>query len=84
MSCYCASEHTIIGLIRRTSFKGALRGIRDNALCPDTDIVRQSLLMINGEVWNAKEDHKIPSLIKRWARPEQIADLSWSVQHAAF
>lgn len=29
--------------------------------------------MTNGEVWNVKEDNNIPSLIKRWAKPEEIA-----------
>lgn len=76
MSCYCASKHAIIGLTKCASFEGAPRGIRVNALCPgaiDTDMVRQPVLMTNGEFWNVKEDHNIPSLTKRWAKPEEIA-----------
>ncbi len=36
-------------------------------------MVRQPLHMPNGEIWNVKEDNNTPSLIKRWAKPEEIA-----------
>jgi hypothetical protein len=41
--------------------------------CIDTDMIRQPLIMPNGEGWTVTEDDNLTSIIKRWAKPEEIA-----------
>lgn len=39
----------------------------------NTDMVRQPLIMPNGQAWTCTEDENLPALLKRFSQPEEIA-----------
>ncbi|ETS75148.1 hypothetical protein PFICI_13632 [Pestalotiopsis fici W106-1] len=76
VSAYCAAKHAVVGLTKAAAYEGAAKNIRVNVLSPgciDTDLIRQPLIMPNGEGWTVTEDDNLTSIIKRWAKPEEIA-----------
>ncbi|KAK7995909.1 NAD(P)-binding protein [Apiospora marii] len=76
MSAYIASKMAIVGLTRAAAFEAIARKIRVNMVCPgatDTDMVRQPLLLPSGESFTCTEDINFPALMKRFARPEEVA-----------
>ncbi|KAK7967927.1 NAD(P)-binding protein [Apiospora aurea] len=76
MSAYIASKMAVVGLTRAAAFEAIARGIRVNMVCPgatDTDMVRQPLLLPSGESFTCTEDANFPALMKRFARPDEVA-----------
>ncbi|KLU82296.1 hypothetical protein MAPG_01370 [Magnaporthiopsis poae ATCC 64411] len=76
MSAYAASKNAIRGLSQSAAFEGGAKGIRVNLLCPgciDTDMIQQPLMLPSGEMWTMTEDDNLTSIIKRYAKPEEIA-----------
>lgn len=39
----------------------------------DTDMIKIPLMMPDGDSWTVQEDENLPSLIKRFAKPEETA-----------
>lgn len=76
MSAYVASKNAVRGLSQCAAFEDGAKGIRVNLLCPgciDTDIIKQPLILPSGESWTMTEDDDLTSIIKRYAKPEEIA-----------
>ncbi|KAK6833179.1 D-arabinitol 2-dehydrogenase [Apiospora arundinis] len=76
MSAYIASKMAVVGLTRAAAFEAIARKIRVNVVCPgaiDTDMVKQPLILPSGESFTCSEDSSFPALMKRFAKPEEIA-----------
>lgn len=71
-----ASKNAVRGLSQSAAYEGGARGIRVNFLCLgciDTDMIKQPLILPSGEAWTMTEDENLTSIIKRYAKPEEIA-----------
>ncbi|KAF5019227.1 hypothetical protein F66182_8768 [Fusarium sp. NRRL 66182] len=81
MGAYAASKNGVRGLSQTAAYEGGAKypknPIRVNLLCPgciDTDMIRQPLHLPNGAgTWTMTEDDNLTSIIKRYAKPEEIA-----------
>lgn len=76
MSAYAASKNAVRGLSQCAAYEGGAKGVRVNLLCPgciDTDMIRQPLMLEGGQAWTVTEDDSLTSIIKRFAKPEEIA-----------
>ncbi|EMR71601.1 putative -dichloro- -cyclohexadiene- -diol dehydrogenase protein [Eutypa lata UCREL1] len=76
MGAYAASKNAVRGLSQVAAYEGGPKGIRVNLLCPgciDTDMIRQPLELPSGDKWTMTEGDHLTSIIKRYAKPEEIA-----------
>lgn len=76
---YCASKHAVNGLSKSAALEYVDCGIRVNAVCPgsvDTPMIRSmEERAFPGEPDKAREDFTKGIPMKRYAKPEEIADL---------
>ncbi|MBS4192808.1 SDR family oxidoreductase [Bacillus sp. FJAT-49705] len=76
---YSASKHAVIGLTKTASIESAETGVRVNAICPgyvDTRMmqaIEESIAPDHAKLVREKTLAKVP--MKRYARPEEIAEL---------
>lgn len=82
MSHYCASKHAVMGLIMSAATELGPEGIHCNFVAPsavDTDMMRRIEKNIFGDTKTQKEAEAFfasDTLDKRYARPEEVADLT--------
>jgi len=73
---YTAAKHAIVGMTKQMSYDYSNQGLRVNAIAPGaiaTKMNEKDFIENNGEMgkWVANE-----TPVKRWATPEEIADLT--------
>ena len=76
---YCASKHAVNGLSKSAALEYVEQGIRINAVCPgsvDTAMIRSmEERAFPGEPEKARADFTKGIPMKRYAKPQEIADL---------
>ncbi|KAI0170290.1 hypothetical protein BJ166DRAFT_588440 [Pestalotiopsis sp. NC0098] len=70
-------RHAVVGLTKVAAYEGAARCLRVNPDSKsgfvDTDLIRQPSIMPNGDGWTVILDDNLSSIIKRRAKPEEVA-----------
>jgi NAD(P)-dependent dehydrogenase (short-subunit alcohol dehydrogenase family) len=79
LSAYVASKHAAVGLMRTAALEGAAHKIRVNSVNPspvETDMVRAlEAGLVPGDSAQARRQLEGRSPLRRYAAPEEIADL---------